>query len=99
MIGFTGNLTRVSTSLRTYTLISQLQQGSVRIYREEQRISTGKKLLSVSDSPIGAETIAWLKKSLQSLDQILANLQYADGQLSAADSAVSVMSYMLADAA
>ena len=52
-ISSAGNISRVSTSLRTFTLITQLQKNALRVFREEQRISTGNRLLSIADDPYG----------------------------------------------
>ena len=98
-ISSAGNLSRVSTSLRTFTLITQLRKNSLRIFREEQRISTGNQLLSVADDPIAAEKIGRMLKSLDGQDQILSNLKSADNHLAAADSAISDVSDLLIEAA
>ena len=98
-ISSAGNISRVSTSLRTFTLITQLQKNALRVFREEQRISTGNQLLSIADDPIAAEKIGRMLKSLDGQDQILANLQHADNQLASADSAISEISDLLIEAA
>ncbi|MCG8404321.1 MAG: hypothetical protein MI923_03890 [Phycisphaerales bacterium] len=98
-ISSAGNLSRVSSSLRTFTLISQLQQNSVNIFREEQRISSGRQLLSAADNPISAEKITRMLRSLEGQDQILSNLQHADSQLAATDVAITEVSDLLNEAA
>lgn len=98
-ISSAGNLSRVSTSLRTFTLISQMQRNALRIFREEQRISTGNQLLSVADDPIAAEKISRMLRTLDGQDQILANLHHADGQLAAADTALVDIGDLLIEAA
>ncbi len=98
-ISSAGSLSRISTSLRTYTLISQLQRNTLQIFQEEQRISSGRRLLSVGDDPVSAEKIARLIKSLEGQDQILTNLRTADGYLAAADTAISEIHDLLNDAA
>ena len=98
-ISSAGNISRVSTSLRTFTLITQLQKNALRVFREEQRISTGNRLLSIADDPIAAEKIGRMLKSLDGQDQILANLRHADNQLASADSAISEISDLLIEAA
>ena len=94
-----GNITRVSSSLKTFTSLQQLQQNAIRMFREEQRVGSGRQLLSISDDPISAEKITKLMQSLEGQDQILANLQHADSNLSAADSAITDISDLLIDAA
>jgi flagellin-like hook-associated protein FlgL len=94
-----GSLTRVSNSLRTFTALSQLQQNALRMFQQEQHVSSGQRLLSIGDDPVAAEKIARLAKSLETQDQILANLQHADSFLSATDGAVSDINDQLTDAA
>lgn len=93
-----GGVTRVSNSLQTFSLLSHLRSNSVKIFREQQRISSGERLLSISDDPIDAEKIARLTKSLESQEQILRNLRHADGQLAAADSALTDIHDLLIEA-
>jgi len=95
----TGNLSRVSNSLRVFATLSHLQQNSLRLFREEQRIASSRQLLSVSDDPIAAEKITRLTQSLEGQEQILANLRHADNQLAAADTAISEISDLLIEAA
>jgi len=94
-----GNLTRISNSLRTYSALTQLQQNSLQLFRYEQQLTTGSRLLSVGDDPVAAERITRLTKSLDSQDQILANLQHAESFLAATDDAVSDINDQLTDAA
>ncbi len=97
-ISSAGNLSRVSTSLRTFSLLTQLQQNSVRIFREEQRIATGRRLLSIAENPIDAEKIGRMVRSLESQDQIVTNLRHADNELSAADSAITEINDLINEA-
>lgn len=98
-ISSAGNLSRVSTSLRTFTLISQLQRNSLDIFELEQRISSGREILSISDDPIAAERITRMLKSLETQDQILLNLKHADSQLAAADGSITEITDLLNEAA
>lgn len=69
------------------------------MFQDEQRLGSGRQLLSVGDDPIAAEKIARMMKSLEGQDQILTNLKTADGFLAAADSAISEIADLLNDAA
>jgi len=93
-----GSLTRVSTGLQSQTLISQIRLNALRVFREQQRIATGQRILSVSDDPIAAEKIARFNKSLQSQEQVLRNLQHADGFLSATDDGINDINDLLIEA-
>ncbi len=94
-----GSVSRVSQSLQTLTLLSQLRQNSLNLFKEQQRLSTGQQLLSVSDDPIAASKLARLGQSLDNQEQILANLRHADSQLASADSALTEVSDLLIQAA
>ena len=98
-ISAAGNLSRVSTSLRTFTLLSQLQNNSVNLFELEQQLSSGRRILSIADDPIASERIARSVKSLESQDQILSNLRFADGFLAAADSSITDITDLLNEAA
>ena len=93
-----GSLTRVSTGLQSQTLLSQIRMNAIQVFREQQRIATGQRILSVSDDPIGAEQIARFTKTLQSQEQVLRNLEHADGFLSATDDGISDINELLNEA-
>lgn len=95
----TGNLSRVSSSLQTFTMLQQLQQNTLRMFREQQRLSSGERLLSAGEDPIAAERITRLRQVLSGQDQVLENIRQADGQLGAADSALTDLSDLLNQAA
>jgi flagellin-like hook-associated protein FlgL len=84
--------------MQTISLLRQLRQNTLRLFNEQQRMSTGKQLLSVGDDPLSATQIAKLRQALGDQNQILANLKHADGQLAAADSAVTDISDLLTQA-
>ncbi len=98
-ISSAGNLSRVSTSLRTFTVIQQLQENALRVFREETRISTGNRLLSAGEDPVSAEKITRMLRSLESQDEILSNLRHADGYLATADTTIAEINDLLNEAA
>ncbi len=98
-ISSAGNLSRISTSLRTFTVIQQLQENALRVFREETRISTGNRLLSAGEDPVSAEKITRMLRSLESQDEILSNLRHADGYLATADSTIAEINDLLNEAA
>jgi flagellin-like hook-associated protein FlgL len=77
------------------TLLRNLQNNSLRLFKDQQRLSSGQNLLSVSDDPIAAEKITRMVRSLESQEQIRENLRHADAYLSAADTAVSEIGDLL----
>ena len=98
MAGTAGSISRVSQGMQTLNMLRQLRQNTLRLFNEQQRISTGQQLLSVGDDPISAAQIGKLRQILGNQDQILANLRFADGQLATADSAITDISDLLTQA-
>lgn len=94
-----GGITRISNSLRSYTLLNDINRNNLLLFRHERRLASGKNLLSVSDDALVAEKIARLKKTLQGQDQVLENIRHADGQLAASDNAMTDAHALLIDAA
>jgi flagellar hook-associated protein 3 FlgL len=94
-----GSVSRISNGLQTITLLAQIRQNSLRMFQEQQRLATGQRLVSIADDPIDAEKIARFSKSMEGQEQILRNLRHADGQLAAADTAISDMGDLLIEAA
>jgi flagellin-like hook-associated protein FlgL len=77
------------------TLLRNLQNNSLRLFKDQQRLASGQNLLSIADDPIAAEKITRMVRSLESQTQISTNLRHADAYLSAADSAVSEIGDLL----
>lgn len=94
-----GGISRVSHGLQTFTLLQRLRQNTVNLFQEQQRIASGKQLLSVSDDPIAATKIARLNKQQETQQQILSNLRHADKQLSTADASLTDVADLLIQAA
>lgn len=97
-MGLSG-INRVSSNMQALAMLNQLQRNTVRLAYDQQRLASGKQLLSVSDNPLAAEKISRLNQSLQRQDQILQNLRHADNYLTAADSALVDVSDLLTQAA
>ncbi|HKQ47457.1 MAG TPA: flagellin [Phycisphaerae bacterium] len=98
MAGTFGSISRVSQGMQTLNLLRQLRQNTLRLFNEQQRIASGQQLLSVGDDPLAAAQIAKLRQVLGNQDQILSNLRFADGQLAAADTAITDISDLLTQA-
>jgi len=92
------SLGRVSENLKAYRLLESLRQNTLKLFTEQNRLSTGRQLLTPSENPGGAATAMRMKQLLDQQDQILANLKAADGFLSATDQAVQDISTLLIQA-
>lgn len=92
------NVGRVSFNLKGLTLLDQLRGNSLRLFREQQRVATGRQYELGSENPLAAGKIVRMKDLLDRQDRILGNLRHADRWFSAAESAASDVSSLLIDA-
>ncbi|MGQ9649171.1 MAG: flagellar hook-associated protein FlgL [Phycisphaerae bacterium] len=92
------NITRTSFNLQTLSLLDSLRQNTLKIFLEQNRLATGNKITAPSDDPVGAGSAVRMTEILDRQEQILANIRYADGFLSATDNAISEISQLLTDA-
>jgi len=90
--------TRVSNGLQSQALLDQFRANQVRLFQLQQQLSTGKRLLSTRDDPLGTARAIDYGQILDRQSQILTNLRAADSFLSATDSAISDISGMLIQA-
>lgn len=90
---------RVTHRLQTGALLEQLRANSLRLFNLQQQLSTGRRLLTAGDDPVGASRVVRYDQLLTRQDQILANLTAADKFLSATDAAITDVSGLLIEAA
>lgn len=90
--------TRVSNGLQSQALLDQFRANQVRLFQLQQQLSTGRRLLSTRDDPLGAGRAIDYGQILDRQSQILTNIRSADSFLSATDSAISDVSGMLIQA-
>jgi len=92
------NITRTSFNLQTLSLLDSLRQNTLKIFLEQNRLATGNKITAPSDDPAGGGMAVRMTEILERQEQILSNIKYADGFLSASDGAVGEISQLLTDA-
>lgn len=92
------NLVRISNNLRANSLVESLRRNTLSLFLEQNRLSTGNKLSSLSEDPVTASRALRLTEALEQQDQILANIKHADGFLSATDTAVGEIHDLLIQA-
>lgn len=76
---------RIATSSIYNMAVFHLQNRESDLYKLQNQLSTGRKLLSPSDDPVASARSLDLSQSLQLNDQYIENGQYADGTLSLAE--------------
>ncbi len=92
------NVSRVSENLKSLRLLESLRQNTLKLFNEENRLATGYQLLTPSEDPIGASRAIEMNQLLEQQDQILNNLQFADGFMSATDNAIVDVNSLLIQA-
>jgi flagellar hook-associated protein 3 FlgL len=89
---------RVSHTLQSQALMRQVQANSLRLFLLEQKLATGRRLLTTADDPVATNRTVELGQVLGRQDQILTNARAADGFLSAADGAIVDVSDLITQA-
>lgn len=89
--------TRISEQFVRQRLLTQLQADQAGLFRTEQQISTGRRLLQPSDDAPAALRAQSLQSLLEQKLQVKKNLDTNQSYLSASDSALSAVSGQLAD--
>lgn len=89
--------TRVSDQLVRQRLLSQVQFDQNELYRLQNEVSTGQRLILPSDDPNAALRGVAIQNLINRKDQIKVNLTSSQGQLNAADAALGNISSVLND--
>jgi flagellar hook-associated protein 3 FlgL len=92
------NVNRVSHGLRTMTLVESFRSNTLALFREQNKLATGLRILQPSDDPVGATRALKLTELREQQDQILNNLQFADRFLAQTDSTMNDINELLIDA-
>ncbi|MGB0716396.1 MAG: flagellar hook-associated protein FlgL [Phycisphaerae bacterium] len=92
------NVSRVTHNLQTSNMISTFQTNQRNLFGIETRIAAGRDFLTPSEDPVSAARVLNLTQTLGRQQQFTANLQHADGMLTAADTAISEVNSLLIEA-
>ncbi len=92
------NIGRVTTTLKTDSLLAALQRNTLSVYREQNRISTGRNFVVASDDPGRSSRSLKLNEVLDTQAQLLTNINHASNSLDATDSAMAEVSALIIDA-
>lgn len=91
--------TRVTHGLKGSSLTTQIQANSLTLFRLQQQLATGRKLLQTADDPVGTGRVVQYQQLLERQDQILTNVRTANAFLSATDDATNDIGDLLTQAA
>ena len=89
------NVSRISHNLTTSLVTESLRQNQREMFIAQTRIATGRRFVTPSEDPVSAARVLDLTQALAQQERFGANLQYGDGVLAAADTAISEISSLL----
>jgi flagellin-like hook-associated protein FlgL len=92
------NVNRVSNTLRTDALLATLRRSTLDLFKEQNRISTGRQFLAPSEDPGRAARALNLSEILDQQDQLLVNIRHGGNVLDATDQAMAEASSLVIDA-
>lgn len=92
------NVSRISNGLRANFTLQSLQRTQVDLFREQNRIATGRQFVTASEDPVAATRALELTQALARHSQFEENLTHADQMLVAADSAMVEVNDLLIQA-
>jgi len=92
------NVSRISHNLQTDFMLESMRRSQRALYVEQTRIASGRSFTSGSENPVAATRALDLNEALARQEQFMANLQYGDNFLAAADSAISELADLISHA-
>lgn len=92
------NVSRVSQSLRTDFALENFRRTQLDLFREQNRIATGRRFVAASEDPVAATRALDLSQALARNVQFEKNLTHADAMLASADSALVEVNDLLIQA-
>lgn len=92
------NVSRISNTLRTNFALETFRRTQLDLFREQNRIATGRQFVAASEDPVAATRALDLSQSLARNQQFEKNLTHADSMLVNADSALVEVNDLLIQA-
>ena len=92
------NITRVSSSMQTLSLLSSLQRNQLQLFLQQNQLSSGLRINAPSDDPVGAIQALNATQALERQDQVLKNIRHANGFMSTTDGTIGEISTLLIEA-
>ncbi|MGB9682851.1 MAG: flagellar hook-associated protein FlgL [bacterium] len=86
---------RVTYTMLTNTLLNDLSNNLNRVETLQKQLSSGKKISSPSDDPVGATRAISLRSTLNGQDQYIRNMDFAKAELDMADKTLQEISDVL----
>jgi len=92
------NVSRISHNMQTDFMLESMRRTQRNLYLEQARIASGRSFTSAGENPVAAARALDLNEALAQQEQFMANLQYGDNFLAAADSAISELADLVSHA-
>jgi flagellar hook-associated protein 3 len=91
-------VSRVTTTLRSESLLSSLRQNQNDLYRQQSRLSLGRAYLTPSENPVAAGQALTLRDFITSGEQLIENTRHGSNVLGATDEALNEVNNLLNEA-
>jgi flagellar hook-associated protein 3 FlgL len=91
------NMARVSQNLRAFNLLETLRRNQVGLFRVQNQLATGQKLLAPSDDPLQAAAAGVIDRRLELIKQIDRNLTRVNNALAESEAAMNDAVSLLMD--
>lgn len=92
------NSMRITNNLRSEFVVDVLRRNQLELFRDQERISTGRTYVRPSDDPVAASSVLNLSQQLGRQAQFQDNLKHADSVLTATDSTIGEINSLLIEA-
>ncbi len=89
---------RVTNSIMVNTMTTDIAKNTAELLKTSNMVSSGKRINTPSDDPVGAGKVANYRKIISSVDQYKKNISHAQTWLSATDSALDSINSLLIQA-
>lgn len=92
------NIGRISQNMQTNFILESLRRSQRDLFTSQTRIATGRSFVTPSENPIAAARVLDFSQTANQQRRFVANVQYGDSFLAAADSALGEVSSLIIDA-
>ena len=89
---------RVTNSIMVNTMTTDIAKNTAELLKTSNMVSSGKRINTPSDDPVGAGKVANYRKIISSVEQYKKNISHAQTWLSATDSALDSINSLLIQA-
>jgi flagellar hook-associated protein 3 FlgL len=92
------NILRVTSNLRTTSVLDSLRRNQLGVFEAQTKISSNRAFVKPSDDPVAASRATTLNQTLLQQNQLIRNLGHADSVLNTTDSTISEINTLLIEA-